>query len=152
MKLARRFSALICALALITAMPAVASAESVNDGIEQDENIVIMPCSVLGEWDLDTGSRGTDETPRFYMERGDGLSLRWYCEVPSYSEPIHVYLYDVNKGEIVSAMSPQMDPGESRTEVFYVGDDSDLSVFRIMIESVTGGTGYATVRANQIRS
>lgn len=152
MKSVRRFSALVCALALITTMPVVASAGSVNDSVEQDENIVITPRSVLGEWDLDTGSRGTDETPSFHMEKGDGLYLRWYCEVRSYSEPIHVYLYDVNKGKIVSAMSPQMDPGESRTEVFYVGDDSKLSEFKIMIESVTGGTGYATVRANQIRS
>ena len=84
------------------------------------------------------------------MEKGHGLYLRWYCDVPSDSAPIHVYLYDINKGAIVSAMSPQMDPGEERTEVFYVGDDSRLSEFRIMIESVTGGTAYATVRAGQI--
>lgn len=110
----------------------------------------IQPYSVLGEWDLDTGSRGTDETPRFIMEKGEGFYLRWYCEVPKYSEPVHVYLYDIGKGEIVSAMSPQMNPGEKRQEVFYVGSDSSNCQFRIKIESVTGGTAYATVRANQI--
>ncbi|MFR4978238.1 MAG: hypothetical protein ACLUDG_04860 [Butyricicoccus sp.] len=106
--------------------------------------------TLLQEWNLDTGSRGTDETPRFIMEKGEGFYLRWYCEVPKYSEPVHVYLYDIGKGEIVSAMSPQMNPGEKRQEVFYVGSDSSNCQFRIQIESVTGGTAYATVRANQI--
>ena len=84
------------------------------------------------------------------MEKGEGFYLCWYCEVPKYSEPVHVYLYDIGKGEIVSAMSPQMNPGEKRQEVFYVGSDSSNCQFRIKIESVTGGTAYATVRANQI--
>ena len=84
------------------------------------------------------------------MEKGEGFYLRWYCEVPKYSEPVHVYLYDIGKGEIVSAMSPQMNAGEKRQEVFYVGSDSSNCQFRIQIESVTGGTAYATVRANQI--
>ena len=47
-------------------------------------------------------------------------------------------------------MSPQMNAGEKRQEVFYVGSDSSNCQFRIKIESVTGGTAYATVRANQI--
>lgn len=152
MKGLRRFSALMCALALLVAAPAITSAHAIEMEEKPGESSTIMPRALLLEWDLDTGSRGTDETPSFHMEKGDGLYLRWYCDVPSYSEPIHVYLYDINKGAIVSAMSPQVDPGEQRTEVFYVGDDSRLSEFRIMIESVTGGTGYATVRANQIHS
>lgn len=109
----------------------------------------IQPYSVLKEWNLDTGSRGTDETPKFTMEKGEGLYLCWDCEVPQNSEPVHVYLYDIGKGEIVSAMSPQMNPGEKRQEVFYVGSDSSVGQFRIKIESTTGGTAYATVHATQ---
>lgn len=150
MKGLRRFAALMCALMLLIAAPVLTSAHAIEMEEKPGESSTIVPSTLLLEWDLDTGSRGTDETPCFRMEKGHGLYLRWYCDVPSDSAPIHVYLYDINKGAIVSAMSPQMDPGEQRTEVFYVGDDSRLSEFQIMIESVTGGTAYATVRAGQI--
>ncbi len=136
-----------CALALCCASGACsASAAPVKTGGAAAEQVD----DILGEWALHTGSRGTDETPRFTMEPGDGTRLRWYCRVDADSEPVHVYLYDIGKGEIVSAMSPRMDPGESRTLTYHVGSDSTLCQFRIMIESVTGGTAMATVRANQI--
>lgn len=102
---------------------------------------------VLEKWNLDTGHRGTDETPAFTMEPGQGTDLYWECEVPENSEPVHVYLYDIGKGGIVSAMSPKMQPGEKRQAVFHVGSDSQLC---IKIESATGGTAYAAVSANQI--
>lgn len=121
-----------------------------HKGLESASEMLTQPYSVLGDWNLDIGERGTDETPKFTMEKGKGLYLRWYCAVPEYSEPVHVYLYDIGKGEIVSAMSPRMEPGEKRTEVFYVGSDSSLCQFRIKIESETGGTAFAKVRANQI--
>lgn len=120
-----------------------------HKALEVVSEMQIQPYSVLEEWNLDTGSRGTDETPKFTMEKGEGLYLCWDCEVPQNSEPVHVYLYDIGKGEIVSAMSPQMNPGEKRQEVFYVGSDSSVCQFRIKIESITGGTAYAAVHATQ---
>lgn len=151
----RVLSAMFVGCMLLSAAVMRADAVDTAQNIQSDNastlaSSPVQPYPLLQEWSLDTGSRGTDETPKFTMEKGKGFYLRWYCEVPKDSEPVHVYLYDIGKGEIVSAMSPQMNAGEKRQEVFYVGSDSSNCQFRIKIESVTGGTAYATVRANQI--
>lgn len=104
---------------------------------------------VLEKCNLDTGHRGTDETPAFTMKPGQGTALYWECEVQENSEPVHVYLYDTGKEEIVSEMSSKIQPGEKRQAVFHVGSDSELCQFHIKLESTTGGTAYAAVSANQ---
>lgn len=87
--------------------------------------------SLIGEWLLCTGSTGVAETRKFQMVKGDGKYIRWYVKNDTVdSQKTHVYLYDINKGQIVSAMSPSVDVGESRTEVFYVGSDSSLCRFK----------------------
>lgn len=148
MKPFRKMTACMCALALLAAVPCTAYAQE----IQPQEEIQVTPRAILTDWDIDTGNDGSDKTTDFHMEPGNGEYLRWYCEIDSFSAPAHVYLYDIGKGEIVSAMSPQVDPGEERTEVYYVGSDSEICLFRVIVESVTGDKVYGRIRAKQIIS
>lgn len=147
----KRILSLMLSLCMLAFIASAAPAVHTSDHPSPDP-VDSLPRRVLGQWDLDTGDRGTDETSIMTLERGEGTYLRWYCDVSSYSAPVHVYLYDIGKGEIVSAMSPYLEPGEERTEVYNVGSDSPLCQFRIMIESTNGATGRARVRANQIKA
>ena len=76
MKGLRRFAALMCALMLLIAAPVLTSARAIEMEEKPGESSTIVPSTLLLEWDLDTGSRGTDETPCFHMEKGHGLYLR----------------------------------------------------------------------------
>ena len=150
MKQLRRILAL-CAILALSLSTALAYNDSQPTPSTPAE-IEIAPRAVLLTWDVDTGTSGQQETPSFRMNPGDGEYLRWYFENDSWSSPAHVYLYDVNKGQIVSAMSPKVDPGEERTEVYYVGSDSELCEFTIIVESMDGASVSGLLRAKQIHS
>ena len=150
MKQLRRILAL-CAILALSLSTALAYNDSQPTPSTPAE-IEIAPRAVLLTWDVDTGTSGQQETPSFRMNPGDGEYLRWYFENDSWSSPAHVYLYDVNKGQIVSAMSPKVDPGEERTAVYYVGSDSELCESTIIVESMDGASVSGLLRAKQIHS
>lgn len=148
MKKIIRWISLCCIAALLGTAFAAAAVEAPSDVVDMEA----MRRAVLMDWEVDTGNDGSDETPSFQMQPGDGEYLRWYFDNSSWSGRAHVYLYDVNKGEIVSAMSPYVDAGEERTDVYFVGSDSRLCEFRILVESVDGEKIYGRARARQIHS
>lgn len=149
MKKLCRALALCTALGLVS-VPTVFAADAA--GKSQSEAAPTAPRAVLMTWDADTGTSGQQKTPSFQMKPGDGEYLRWYFANDSRSSPAHVYLYDVGKGEIVSAMSPRVDPGEERTEVYFVGSDSSYCQFAILAESMDGASVTGLIRARQIQS
>lgn len=147
-----------CTLVLVLSAFVFASAQEIKTAEVGEmpeicaEELELMRRDLLMDWDINSGNHTSDETPEFEMVPGDGKYLRWYCRLSSHSALANVYLYDVGKGEIVSAMSPRMDPGEERTIVYDVGSDSELCQYYILIESANGGTVRASVRANQIHN